>query len=623
MKFSTSSALLSAIVPMAAAFPMELMEKFQNDPQMQARAANMMVDKRQAGADSATAVFEGIPTFDAATQYVNVSKGSGHEWQAPGPKDLRGVCPGLNAFANHGFLPRNGYATVAQFIDATTKVVGMGPDLAAFLSVLGALIDSGDLNAWSIGGTPPVGVGSAAAQNGHGLIGSHNKYENDVSPTRPDLYESGNNYITQADQFQDLINASPGGVVTLDSLTTYRSQRFDRQIANNPYFFNAPFPGLLVQPAAFTFIYRFMANHSAENPIGTLTYDVIQSWFGIKGKSGSYTAPFGHERIPENWYRRSQSAPYTIPYFLGDVVAAAALHPKFLDIGGNLGGKTNNFAGVEVANLTAGLFNSAQLLEGNNLGCFAFQVVDQVKADLVLLDLLNQLTDLVANVVSALGCPQLQKIDESALKTYPGYNKSPEFSSSSPNVSSSASNPFLRRLPCIYNFTATYLSPSLTCLHMLVRLSDDDVTPHQRKVRKCRRLGARLDHSPWSADPEKPEVRIDRFGGLPRPVIVISAGRPGQVEHRLGRQARAASSSSSSSSASASSFFFSAAATSVACPKAVFVHSVVRDITFTLFVGEEAIMIGDDVAFHPSFSVGVPYERSQDLASREERWRRA
>ena len=170
-----------------------------------------------------------------------------------------------------GFLPRNGYATIQQYIDITEKVVGMGADLSAFLAILGALIDSGDLMAWSMGGTPPPGVGSLAAQNGHGLIGSHNKYENDVSPTRPDLYESGNNYITQADQFQDMINASPGGVVTLDSLASYRAQRFARQKANNPYFFNAPFPGLLVQPAAFTFIYRFMANHSQEDPVGTLT----------------------------------------------------------------------------------------------------------------------------------------------------------------------------------------------------------------------------------------------------------------------------------------------------------------------------------------------------------------
>lgn len=327
-----------------------------------------------------------------------------------------------------GFLPRSGYATVDQFIDITTKIVGMGDDLAAFLSALGALIDSGDLESWSIGGTPPAGVGGPLAQGGHGLDGSHNKYENDVSPTRPDLYESGNNYITQASQFQDLINASPGGFVTLDTLTTYRSQRFDTQLANNPYFFNAPFPGLLVQPAAFTFIYRFMANHSAEDPVGTLSYSTIQSWFGITGSDGNYQAPFGYERIPDNWYRRSMTAPYSIPYFLGDVVAAAGLHPKFLDVGGNLGGKTNNFAGVDVGNLTGGLFNSAQLLEGNNLGCFAFQAAAQIKSDFILASVLTTLQNAVGNIVSELSCPQLEAIDASNLEQFPGYTKAPEFS---------------------------------------------------------------------------------------------------------------------------------------------------------------------------------------------------
>lgn len=154
----------------------------------------------------------------------------------------------------------------------------MGSDLALFLAVLGGLVASGDLVSWSMGGTPPVTpggpadglvggvVGGITGDRGDGLTGTvsylhsddgrtyaysnpqHNKYENDVSPTRPDLYESGENFITQSSQFQDMINASPGGEVTMDSLTTYRSERFDHQIANNPEFFNAPFSGLLVQP---------------------------------------------------------------------------------------------------------------------------------------------------------------------------------------------------------------------------------------------------------------------------------------------------------------------------------------------------------------------------------------
>jgi hypothetical protein len=56
-----------------------------------------------------------------------------------------------------------------------------------------------------------------------------------------------------------------------------------------------------VQPAAYTFIYRFMANHSAERPTGRLDYATLQSWFGVEGTNGNYKAVQGHERIPENW----------------------------------------------------------------------------------------------------------------------------------------------------------------------------------------------------------------------------------------------------------------------------------------------------------------------------------
>jgi hypothetical protein len=191
---------------------------------------------------------------------------------------------------------------VEQYIDVTTQVVGMGPSLALFLSALGGALD-GDVLNWSVGGTPSLAQGGATGILGNGLTGSHNKYESDASPTRPDLYEAGNNYKTVAAQFQELIDYSPGGQVTMESLTAFRAHRFDTQVANNPYFFNGPFTGVLVQPAAYTFIYRFMANHSAENPAGLLNYDVIESWFGITKSGSKYTAQQGAERIPDNWVR--------------------------------------------------------------------------------------------------------------------------------------------------------------------------------------------------------------------------------------------------------------------------------------------------------------------------------
>ena len=52
--------------------------------------------------------------FDAKDQFVDVSKGSGHEFRAPKEGDLRGQCPGLNAAANHGFIPHNGILSIEQ-----------------------------------------------------------------------------------------------------------------------------------------------------------------------------------------------------------------------------------------------------------------------------------------------------------------------------------------------------------------------------------------------------------------------------------------------------------------------------------------------------------------------------
>ena len=98
------------------------------------------------------------------------------------------IGPGLNAMANHGYLPHNGVGTIEELIDGTEAAFGMGPDLASFLAVFGAIFD-GDLTSYSIGG-PVAGVTVAGPVNQpQGLSGSHNRYEGDESPTRGDLFE--------------------------------------------------------------------------------------------------------------------------------------------------------------------------------------------------------------------------------------------------------------------------------------------------------------------------------------------------------------------------------------------------------------------------------------------------
>lgn len=129
-----------------------------------------------------------------------------------------------------------------------------------------------------------------------------------LSTHHANIKGSGNDYKLVISQFQQLFSTQPNAATanyTIPVLEAFRDQRFKQQIANNPYFFNGPFTGVAVQAAAYSFIYRFMANHTAENPAGILNQDVLKSFFAITGESGSFENQDGWERIPDNWYRRA------------------------------------------------------------------------------------------------------------------------------------------------------------------------------------------------------------------------------------------------------------------------------------------------------------------------------
>ena len=57
-------------------------------------------------------------TFDPAAQLVSTT--GSHAWVAPNfaAGDQRGPCPGLNALANHGYLPHDGVADITTQTDA-------------------------------------------------------------------------------------------------------------------------------------------------------------------------------------------------------------------------------------------------------------------------------------------------------------------------------------------------------------------------------------------------------------------------------------------------------------------------------------------------------------------------
>ncbi|CZR58273.1 related to oxidase [Phialocephala subalpina] len=376
-----------------------------------------------------------LPGFNAAEQLINVS--GAHAFTPPdfSAGDLRGPCPGLNALANHNYLPHNGFATIDQFVSATNESL----DLGLFLAVYGTVMDGNPLSlspGWSIGGPPKNANEQNLLENLLGLLGtpdgisgSHNKYETDTSPTRGDLYQYGNDYALQISQFQTLFDLQPDPATAnynMEVLAKERKITFERSIAENPHFWYGPFTGMAVSQAAHTFIYRFMSNKSAENPEGVLNQDVLKSFFAITGESGNFTYHPGQERIPENWYKRAVGDEYSILFLETDTLYFASQYPNVLTVGGNTG-TVNTFTPLNFEDLTGGVFNATTLLEGNNLACFVYQAASLGAPDFLkslyadITKPLAMLDNATNNALAGLNCPQLAKIDADQFGKYPGY----------------------------------------------------------------------------------------------------------------------------------------------------------------------------------------------------------
>jgi hypothetical protein len=168
-----------------------------------------------------------------------------------------------------------------------------------------------------------------------------------------------------------------------------------------------------------------MANHSAEYPEGRLNQEVLKSFFSITGNKDNFIWTEGWEKIPDDWYKRAIGDEYSIPYFLTDLLAAAAQYPQFLNIGGNTG-KVNTFTGVDLQDLTGGVYNAQTLLQGNNAVCFIFQLVEQQTPDLLrglftdVTQAMAPLTQSITDILTPLNCPTLAEIDKSQFGQFPG-----------------------------------------------------------------------------------------------------------------------------------------------------------------------------------------------------------
>ncbi|EOA83046.1 hypothetical protein ACJQWK_04537 [Exserohilum turcicum] len=368
--------------------------------------------------------------FNAEAQRISTS--GDHRYIAPGPNDLRGPCPGINVMANHGYLPQNGISTVTQMTTAANEVFGMGLDLSAFLAVYSAIM-AGDLTSFSIGGKPKTGglLGGAVSSLGllgepQGLSSSHNRFEVDGSPTRSDLYSTGDPVSLNLAYFDQLLSMPLGkNGIDIPVMTAFRLDRTRHSIATNGHYFSGPLQALALNPATYQFTYRFFANHTAENPEGYLDAKTLMSFQGVTGEKGNYKWAPGQERIPENWYRRVIGDDYSILSFTAEAVSLEVAHPELIRIGGNTG-QPNSFTGVDIDDLTGNVFNAQILLEGNNLMCLAFQAASEGAPDILrglfgnILVAVEKLVSVLDPIIAELGCPELVKYDKSLFNVFPG-----------------------------------------------------------------------------------------------------------------------------------------------------------------------------------------------------------
>lgn len=239
--------------------------------------------------------------------------------------------------------------------------------------------------------------------------------------------DSGDPVSLNLDQFKQLV-AMPLGPNGFDLtvMHPFRGARFEHSVSTNGHYFAGPFTHYAVNTATYVFTYRFFANHSSEHPEGYLDLESLMAFQGVtRTSSGDFEWKRGREHIPETWYRRAIGDDFGLPAFTLDALDALKNLPNLAVLGGNTG-EPNTFTGVNIADLTGGVFNAETILEGNNAMCLAFQAVNVAAPDILkgllgnVLLAVQKLTEVLTPIIQELGCPQLAKYDTTAFGKFPG-----------------------------------------------------------------------------------------------------------------------------------------------------------------------------------------------------------
>lgn len=342
----------------------------------------------------------GLPGLGVGGYKVPADGDTAHQFMAPGPTDIRGPCPGLNAAANHNFLARDGIVTFNELVDAQQNVYNVGYDLAVLLALLGLTLTDGDVatERLSIGcdATTRTSVAPLLTGSEPGLDG-HNKFEGDASLTRNDYFlANGDDFSFNATLFK-MMTDSTGGVYDRAGMSKYRLERYEQSLQENPNFFFGPLTVLLY--GASSFLYELMPSGPSYVPDEA----TISSFFGaVEQSDGSYT--FTAEKIPDNWYNRV--TPYSNVDVTAEILAQYLANPVLF------GGATGN-GGFDVIDFDGFIQNGTLLATPNGAvtACLLYQLLTfPVSSNLnsvitPTVDALNFILTKIQPTLQNLGCP--------------------------------------------------------------------------------------------------------------------------------------------------------------------------------------------------------------------------
>ncbi|EMD60093.1 hypothetical protein GGP41_009491 [Bipolaris sorokiniana] len=257
-----------------------------------------------------------------------------HAYTPPGPNDIRGPCPGLNALANHNFISHDGITNFQELVDAQQNVFNVGYDLSVVHTVLGMQAGgdfiTGRLSIACDATSRTALFPAFARQPG---LNAHSKFEADSSLTRNDYFLAvGDNYSfngTLFAQMKKVADEVSGGKFDRNALAKYRSNRYDDSVSNNPNFLFSPLAIILYGAAAF--LYELFPSYGNK---GTPDLETMKTFFGAV-EDPSAPGGWRHvpERIPENWFSRVE--PYTVTEAATEILAMYLQYPKLF--GGNVG----------------------------------------------------------------------------------------------------------------------------------------------------------------------------------------------------------------------------------------------------------------------------------------------